>query len=190
MFDPNKLKKDKAEKAQKAKIIDQLRSWTLSIIPIDLQHDLNLDIKEIVCGDPSCAPIDTVFTMIWPSGGKGMFALPMSPEEITQDDLIEDFPDDATLSKWRQGLASPWPPRPELRFGIGARVECRIGPHPTKGWAPGRVVKLHYLEPSWPPNMYGFLDVFISFYACAYTYPLFFVDSLLSQGCPLPDRLT
>ena len=40
-----------------------------------------------------------------------------------------------------------------MRFQIGDRVECRIGPHPVKGWAPGRIVDLHYAEPNWPPNM-------------------------------------
>ncbi len=39
-----------------------------------------------------------------------------------------------------------------MRFVVGDRVECRIGPHPVKGWAPGRVVKLYYSEPNWPPG--------------------------------------
>ena len=30
-----------------------------------------MDINEVVCGDPTCAPIDTVFTLIWEAGGKG-----------------------------------------------------------------------------------------------------------------------
>ena len=38
---------------------------------------------------------------------------------------------------------------------MGARVECRIGPHPVKGWAPGRVVKQFYRESNWPPNMFA-----------------------------------
>ena len=92
MFDPSKAKKEKAEKLEKAKIINQLRHWSLSIIPIDLQENLDLDIREVICGDPSCAPIDTVFTMIWPSGGKGIFAIPLAPNEISQDDLMEEFP--------------------------------------------------------------------------------------------------
>lgn len=29
---------------------------------------LIVDVNEVVCGDPSCAPIDTVFTLIWQSG--------------------------------------------------------------------------------------------------------------------------
>ena len=32
-------------------------------------------------------------------------------------------------------------------------MECRIGPHPVKGWAAGRVIKHFYMEPNWPPNM-------------------------------------
>lgn len=58
------------------------------------------------------------------------------------------------MGQWKEGIQAPWPPRPELRFDVGARVECRIGPHPVKGWAPGRVVRLYYSEPDWPPNMY------------------------------------
>lgn len=45
-----------------------------------------------VCGDPSCAPIDTVFTLVWTSGGKGMFALPAAINEVTQEDLMDNFP--------------------------------------------------------------------------------------------------
>ena len=51
------------------------------------------------------------------------------------------------------GIAAPWPPLPELRFNVGDAVECRIGPHPVKGWAPGRVVKQFYREPDWPEQM-------------------------------------
>ena len=36
-----------------------------------------------------------------------------------------------------------------LRFAVGARVRCSIGP---SEWAAGRVVQLHYREPGWPPG--------------------------------------
>ena len=45
-----------------------------------------------VCGDPKCAPVDTVVTLIWPSGGKGMFGIPMTAVEVTQQDLLDVFP--------------------------------------------------------------------------------------------------
>lgn len=112
-----------------------------------------MDVKDVICGDPACAPVDTVFTLVWGKGGRGVFALPFAPEEIVQDDMLDLFPDEETLTLWQGGTSAPWPKRPELRFYIGARVECRVGPHPVKGWAQGRVIKLHYSEPSWPPNM-------------------------------------
>jgi len=51
-----------------------------------------IDVAEVQCGDPNCAPIDTVFTFVWQSGGKGVFALPMTPEEIVEEELRESFP--------------------------------------------------------------------------------------------------
>ena len=42
---------------------------------------------------------------------------------------------------------------PDLRFQVGDRVECRVGPDPVQDWLPGRITKLYYSEPHWPPNM-------------------------------------
>jgi hypothetical protein len=153
MFDPTKSKAAQAEKAKKKKILAELVNWATSVVPEVNREGLLVDVKEVQCGDPDCSPIDTIFTLVWKDGGRGMFALPLSSEEITQDDLIENFPDDITLMKWSKGEKASWPPRPQLRFEIGERVECRIGPHPVKGWAAGRVIKHFYSEPNWPPNM-------------------------------------
>jgi hypothetical protein len=43
--------------------------------------------------------------------------------------------------------------KPTLRFKVGDRVLCRVDPDPVTGWAPGKVAKLWYREPSWPPNL-------------------------------------
>jgi hypothetical protein len=51
-----------------------------------------VDVAEVVCGDPTCAPIDTVFTFVWQSGGKGVFAVPMTAAEVTKDELLDNFP--------------------------------------------------------------------------------------------------
>jgi hypothetical protein len=45
-----------------------------------------------ICGDPTCAPIDTVVTLVWESGGKGMFGIPLAPLEVKQEDLLDLFP--------------------------------------------------------------------------------------------------
>mmetsp|Transcript_2208 Transcript_2208/g.2996 ORF Transcript_2208/g.2996 Transcript_2208/m.2996 type:complete len:261 (+) Transcript_2208:101-883(+) len=154
MFDPAEKKKEKAMKNKKKKILSDIKNWGLSLIPAgDLHAGLLIDVNEVICGDPSCAPVDTVFTLIWEGGGRGVFAIPLAPNEISQDDLIDFFPDEDTLTQWKAGKKARWPRLPELRYKIGDRVECRIGPHPVKGWAPGRIIRLHYTEPNWPPNM-------------------------------------
>jgi hypothetical protein len=45
--------------------------------------------------------------------------------------------------------------RPRMRFKVGDRVLCRVDPDPVTGWAPGKVVKLWYREPLWPPNSWA-----------------------------------
>mmetsp|Transcript_16041 Transcript_16041/g.11571 ORF Transcript_16041/g.11571 Transcript_16041/m.11571 type:complete len:233 (-) Transcript_16041:208-906(-) len=153
MFNPSKANKDKAEKAGKQKAINDLRTWAMEMVPEDLRDGLIIDVSEVICGDPSCAPVDTVVTLVWEPSGKGLFSIAASPAELTRDDLQEEFPDRETLDAWKVGKRARWPKLPSLRFNVGDRVECRIGPHPVKGWAPGRIIKLYYSESSWPPNM-------------------------------------
>ena len=153
MFDPNANKAEKALKAKRKKACQQVSAWSMELVPVALRDGLMLDVKDVVCGDPSCAPVDTVFTLVWSEGGRGVFALPYSPEELDADEMQEVFPDEETLTAWKAGKRASWPPKPPLRFDVGDRVECRVGPHPTKGWAPGRIIRLHYSEPNWPPNM-------------------------------------
>lgn len=55
--------------------------------------DIIVEVHEQICGDPSCAPVDTVFLLLWSDGaGKGMFALPLAPDEVTKEDVEDIFP--------------------------------------------------------------------------------------------------
>jgi hypothetical protein len=92
MFNPSKAAKDKAEKQAKQKAINDLRTWSLQLVPEDLKPGLIIDINEVVCGDPSCAPIDTVFTLVWEPKGKGLFSIAAPPIEISAEELQEEFP--------------------------------------------------------------------------------------------------
>jgi len=38
--------------------------------------------------------------------------------------------------------------RPPLRFVVGQKVECKVGPSP-EDWAEGTITKLQYMEPEW-----------------------------------------
>lgn len=95
MFDPNKISKEKAQKALKKKALVEVREWCDKLIPTSVKTGLTFDVKEVVCGDPSCAPIDTVFTFLWENNGKtgkGMFAIPYSVDEVQEEDIIDSFP--------------------------------------------------------------------------------------------------
>lgn len=85
----------------------------------------------------------------------------MEAREVTKEELEASFPTRDVLEKWHQGEDADWPPMeepaemPELRFDIGTRVQCRIGPDATKDWASGTVVLLWYREPNWPPASFA-----------------------------------
>jgi hypothetical protein len=96
MFDPNKKENKSIDKTLK----HNLRTWSLSLIPAQLQKHLDLSVVEVICNNKSCAPIDTVFTLIWKEKfnsiqkdlGFGMFSLPYSFEDLTEDILHREFP--------------------------------------------------------------------------------------------------
>lgn len=59
--------------------------------------------------------MDTIFTVIWEDGGKGMWGIPYAAEEVTDTILADFFPDADTISKWRQGIKANWNPRKARR---------------------------------------------------------------------------
>lgn len=76
------------------------------IVPMDCSKGLLVDISEVVCGDPNCAPIDTVVTLVWESGGKGMWGIPAELHQIGKEDYLEYFPVRrpvrCVMRKWRE----------------------------------------------------------------------------------------
>lgn len=85
----------------------------------------------------------------------------MEAREVTKEELSSNFPTPEVLEKWHAGEEAEWPPidddpeLPELRFSVGTRVLCRIGPDAKKDWAPGTIVLLWYREPNWPPGSFA-----------------------------------
>jgi hypothetical protein len=85
----------------------------------------------------------------------------MEAKDVTKEDLESNFPTREVLEKWHAGEDADWPPVdeegdfPELRFQVGTRVLCRIGPDANTDWAPGTVVLLWYREPTWPKGSYA-----------------------------------
>jgi hypothetical protein len=63
MFLPNK--NADAEKAALKRHYARIEAWALDIIPADLREEVQVSVQEVQCGDPDCAPIDTVVTIIF-----------------------------------------------------------------------------------------------------------------------------
>ena len=95
-----------------------------------------------------------------------MLGIPSESKDVTQEMLLDNFPTNKVLLKWSRGEDAEWPPfdddeldlqpaRPRLRFDVGTRVVCRVGPDPVTGWAPGLVTQQWYREPSWPADSWA-----------------------------------
>ena len=157
-----KNKNKKLKQALKKKATSHLIQVCKNLIP-EVLHDQGLRIE--VNGVNSAGSHEdgdsnqnevayTVIRLRWDStGGKGEFSIPFPLKDITDETITKSFPNSETLTMWCAGLESNWPPKTPVRFNIGDRVLCRIGPDPVSGWSKGRIIALHYREPSFPPGV-------------------------------------
>jgi len=93
-----------------------------------------------------------------------MFGIPSEATDITEDDLYCFFPTPQVIEAWSKGEDPPVTfdeeeddesILPALRFNIGTKVECRIGPDPVTGWATGVITQLWYREEQWPQDSFA-----------------------------------
>jgi len=138
MFDPNSLAGRKATEKRRKIAIKDLTLWGMELVPEDLQEGLSIDVMDVQCGDPNCAPVDTLFTLLWSDGeGKGRFGVPAAPEELTCKDMLsEHFPDEESLRAWRVGKLSEEEQKRQDKARAGAiRQACLDQIHHYSLWA-------------------------------------------------------
>mmetsp|Transcript_19161 Transcript_19161/g.27275 ORF Transcript_19161/g.27275 Transcript_19161/m.27275 type:complete len:206 (-) Transcript_19161:422-1039(-) len=166
MFLPSNTAKKKREEKERREAYARIEEYVLKCLPPSLRDcdGLEISVQEVQCGDPSCSPIDTAITIIFASGEGGMFGIPMEAKDVTEEDLLAYVPTEEVLEAWSRGESVPWPPEdddsdgqemaefPPLRFTIGKRVLCRVGPDE---WALGTIVLNWYREPQWPENSWA-----------------------------------
>eukprot|EP00573_Skeletonema_grethae_P010975 CAMPEP_0201695010 /NCGR_PEP_ID=MMETSP0578-20130828/7092_1 /ASSEMBLY_ACC=CAM_ASM_000663 /TAXON_ID=267565 /ORGANISM="Skeletonema grethea, Strain CCMP 1804" /LENGTH=202 /DNA_ID=CAMNT_0048180783 /DNA_START=126 /DNA_END=734 /DNA_ORIENTATION=+ len=163
--DETVAEKQEADKARREGY-SRIEQWAQEALPGEISQGVTITVQEIQCGDPNCSPIDTAVAIMFPSGGRGMMGIPLESKEVTKEVLLELFPTEDVLRAWARGEEAEWPPmddddeiedveRPRLRFEVGQRVACRVGPDPVTGWATGSVVMLWYREPTWPANSWA-----------------------------------
>lgn len=96
--------------------------------------------------------------LIGPRGAQGIVGLPMEAREVTLGEIQSAFPPDNILEQWYQGIDVEWPPDededplPTLRFPLGTRVECRIGP---TEWIRGTITQLWYQDDKWDSDQFA-----------------------------------
>lgn len=171
----------KVEKKQKQQVFDRIEYFVRNIFPFEslelTPSDIQVQVHEFQCGDPNCSPVDTAIGIFFlcdnpndgaDGRGRGMFSLPIEATLITEHDIENVFPTLEILQKWKNGEETPWSPTYHdeyyknenvnkqkgkcLRFSVGQRVQCRVGPDPVKGWKNGTIVQLWYREQSWPKD--------------------------------------
>ena len=103
MFNP--AVDQKAEKAKIRKECARIRDLALELIPEAQRVGLHLNVQEIMCGDPECAPIDTVIQLTWEAPGLSKpLGIPKISAEVTKEDVTELFADpNVNLAEWQAG---------------------------------------------------------------------------------------
>ena len=195
MFDPNKAKEKVANKSAKAQSCARISQWASALLPEELRDGrggLRVMVDEVVCGDPTCSPIDTVIQFWFDNGIQKSTGIPKESKDVVQLDVTESFPDHETFLAWGRGENVEWPPAdppPDepLRFAIGERVRCCVG---KNTWAPGVIIKAWYREPEWPPDAYAPYQVSASRPLPMVCLTLWFAGGVHHSACnPFPSIL-
>lgn len=147
-----------------------IKLWVISRIPQQFKDGLIVSVREVACGDPNCSPIDTAIAIVFPSNGRGLIGIPLEAKDVTEEDIEDFFPTPEVIEAWGRGEEADWPPvnnyidaeeeepefdLPPLRYLVGTKVQCRIGPDPITGWADGIITELWYRENSWPQDSFA-----------------------------------
>ena len=166
----NELAQLKAEEAALAKAVE---TKVRSRLPQSVNDSIiQMAVQEVQCGDPNCAPVDTVICVMFEGGGQETVGVPCTMAEVDEEFLNVFCPPANVWMDWAKGIENNWHPaelggggfmdeeeylrqymdQVKLRFSVGAIVECRVGTDPVTGWAGGRVLSLYYREANWPPT--------------------------------------
>ena len=65
MFLPENVGLNKKEEEQRKQALNRVELWCTEMIPEELRDDAFVAVREVACGDPNCAPIDTAVTIFF-----------------------------------------------------------------------------------------------------------------------------
>lgn len=90
MFDPSKLGRRNEKQEAQRNIVEWIRASLVPAIREALQRDpvtVQINVREVQCGDPTCSPIDTALAFIFRNGRQAMTALPMEVQQVLHEDI-------------------------------------------------------------------------------------------------------
>lgn len=73
MFLPGNKTTDAAKAkadAERNQAYSRIEDWAREEIPLSIRDGVNISVQEVICGDPTCAPIDTAIAIIFPRYGR------------------------------------------------------------------------------------------------------------------------
>lgn len=79
------------EKEEQKRHFSQVEEWSLQIIPAEFSQGTDVSVQEVQCGDPDCAPIDTLVTMFFARYERPMMKIAMSTCTVDDDDTASPF---------------------------------------------------------------------------------------------------
>jgi hypothetical protein len=53
------------ERVEKQRILNRVEGWAEELVPDTIREGCTVSVQEVVCGDPQCAPIDTLVTLLF-----------------------------------------------------------------------------------------------------------------------------
>lgn len=53
------------ERLEKQQILNRVQGWAEELVPEAMREGCTVSVQEVVCGDPKCAPIDTLVTLFF-----------------------------------------------------------------------------------------------------------------------------
>jgi len=68
---------------------------------------------QAACGDPDCAPIDTIVRIIYEGQCGTVFGIPCEAWEVKPEDVENMMPPADFFACWQNGEQKQWPPEPE-----------------------------------------------------------------------------
>ena len=141
LFNPDAARQQAQQRAAERRACARVKDMVLEMIPAEFQTGLIVSVSQVLCGEPGCAPIDTVILLTWDHG----------LSKVRAD--INPGPDPASLRPPHRTPSSPDPLPQPVKIALEAKQvdypDLQEGMPPVEvfeAWSGGDNVKIDTLR--------------------------------------------